>query len=68
MLHKVKTQNMNVADQQVTVQAGMKYLGIYLDQQLSMKHHIQQKVKIAATNIRRISFIRKFINIDTAKL
>jgi hypothetical protein len=46
----------------------IKYLGVLLDETLSMKDHIKAKCQVAAYNIKRISMIRKFIDMDCAKM
>lgn len=46
----------------------VKYLGVWLDNTLSMEHHIQARIKAAAHGIRSIAQIRKFIDLETAKL
>ena len=46
----------------------MKYLGTILDSCLSMKNQIKNKCKAAIFNIKCISKIRSFIDINTAKI
>ena len=45
----------------------LKHLGVWLDQTLSFKHHIKLKCQTAAANIRKISMIRRYIDVNTAK-
>lgn len=68
MLAKVHSEHMNVSGESVKISQGLKYLGIRLDNNLTMKHHIDLNVKAAAGNIRRISHIRDFIDTNTAKV
>ena len=68
MLKKTSSTSIKVNGVPVEISDGLKYLGVWLDSSLSMKHHIDNKIKIAAGNIRRISNIRHFIDLDTAKL
>jgi hypothetical protein len=67
ILAKCQSQSVSVGGEQVTISEGLKYLGVWLDSNLNMKQHINNTVKTAAGNIRRISNIRQFIDIDTAK-
>ena len=39
----------------------IRYLRVWVDQQLNFKHHIAQKCKIAMLNIQRLKQIRKFL-------
>jgi hypothetical protein len=68
MSSKTQTQSINVAGEIVSFSDGFRYLGVYLDSRLNLKEHVQRKVKVAAGNIRKISCIRKYIDLDTAKL
>ena len=68
MLKKTSRTTINVNGVPVKISDGLKYLGVWLDNTLTMKKHIDAKIKTAAGNIRRISNIRQFIDLDTAKL
>ena len=46
----------------------MKFLGVFLDEKLSFKDHIQNRLKKANYNLRLISNIQKYIDIDTTKM
>ena len=39
----------------------MKYLGVWLDDQLNLKHHITMKCRTAMLNLQRIKLIRQYI-------
>jgi len=67
-LNKVRTNPIRVAHEQVTISNQLKYLGVWFDSCLSMEKHISAKCSIASINIRSIASIRRFINLDTAKL
>jgi hypothetical protein len=68
MLSKVNIQSINVAGENVPLSKQMKYLGVWLDETLSLKQHIRTKCKTAINNIRCITKIRKCIDTETAKL
>ena len=57
-----------VAEECVTISSKLKYLGVLLDSTLSLNEHVMIKCKTATFNIRNIQMIRKYIDIDTAKL
>jgi hypothetical protein len=67
-LSKVQTTDINVAGDTVNTNDQLKYLGVWLDKNLSLTDHIQAKVKTAAGSIRSIMAIRDYIDMDTAKL
>ena len=46
----------------------IKFLGVFLDEKLSFKDHIQNRSKKANYNLRPISNIQKYIDIDTTKM
>ena len=46
----------------------IKFLGILLDEKLSLKDHIQNRSKKANYKLRLFSNIHKYINIDTTKM
>lgn len=68
MMSKTKTRTIRVIEQEVDVNSHLKYLGVTLDSSLSLQIHIQSLCKNVAASIRRLSQIRPFIDIDTAKL
>jgi hypothetical protein len=68
MLSRVSTKSIQVAGEDVAVSQSMKYLGVWIDSELNLKEHIKNKCKTAINNIRVISRIRNFIDMETAKL
>lgn len=67
-LNKICTSSIEVAGEKVSTSEHLKYLGVWFDNHLSMEKHITTKCNAAILNIRCISSIRRFINMDTAKL
>ena len=66
--NKVSTNSITVANEKVTTSDHLKYLGVWFDKHLSMEKHISSKCSAAIINIKSIASIRRFINLDTAKL
>ena len=62
------TSAIDIAGDTVAVSDKLKYLGVWLDKNLSLEDHIQFKIKTAASSIRNIIAIRDYINTETAKL
>ena len=67
-LEKANLQSIKVDQDEVTIANHLKYLGVWLDSNLSMDKHITTKCNSASINIRNIASIRRFIDLDTAKL
>jgi hypothetical protein len=65
---KVRTESIRVDQDAVQISNSLKYLGVLFDSDLSMDKHISAKCQAASINIRNIASIRRFINLDTAKL
>lgn len=63
MLSKISVNSINVAGESVETSEHIKYLGVWMD-----KTHVQQNWKVAIYNIKCISSIRKYIDLDTSKL
>ena len=66
--NKITTTSIEVANEPVPTSDLMKYLGVWFDSQLTLDKHISSKCSSAIYNIRNIASIRRFINLDTAKL
>lgn len=64
----IKTTLIKVAGDSVPVSPNLKYLGVWLDSHLTMDKHISSKCRAASLNVRCIANIRRFIDIDTAKM
>jgi hypothetical protein len=65
---KVNTFDIEVAGERIKTSDSLKYLGVWFDKHLTMEKHISTKCSAAIINIKSISSIRRFINLDTAKL
>lgn len=61
------TQTLSVNKCEISKVNVTKYLGVYLDKNLTMKSHIQSKCRSAVANYRRIASIRKYLTIDACK-
>ena len=54
-LQKCETKSINVAGETVLKTSKIKYLGVQLDESLSIKSHIANKCRVAMFNIQRIN-------------
>ena len=66
-LQKCETKSINVAGEIVQKTSKIKYLGVQLDESLSMKSHIANKCRVAMLNIQRIKFIRPSLSVETCQ-
>ena len=66
--NKISVKSLEVAHEQVQISDHLKYLGVWFDTNLTMDKHISAKCNTATINIRCIAAIRRYINLDTAKL
>ena len=57
----------NVNGAAIKVSSAVKYLGVWLDQHLTMKKHISEKCRISMFNILRLKSIRPFLTMEAAK-
>jgi hypothetical protein len=57
-LDKCISQSLDVCGEQVQISDEIKYLGVYLDKHLTLKHHIQLKCRTAMWNLQRIKIVR----------
>ena len=64
---KCETKSINVAGEIVHKTSEIKYLGVQLDESLSMKSHIANKCRVAMLNIQRIKCIRPLLSIETCQ-
>ena len=60
--------SLNIDDTTIKAKSGIKFLGAYLDESLSMKTHIANRTKNAFYNLHLIKHIRKYITQETAKM
>ena len=67
-LDKIHHNSIEVDQDEVAISTHLKYLGVWLDSSLSMEKHISSKCHTASINIRNIASIRRYIDLDTAKL
>ena len=58
---------MQVGETSVDISPGLNYLGVSLDQNLTLKSHILTKSKRAAYHLFRIGQIAKFLNLPAKK-
>ena len=66
-LRKCDTDSINVAGEPVQKTSMIKYLGVWLDETLSLKTHIAKKCRIAMLNIQRLKLLRPCLTIDVCK-
>ena len=67
-LRKCNENRIKVIEETINRCSTIRYLGVYLDSQLSFKEHIKTKCKSAVLNIIRIQNIRKHLNKDTTHM
>ena len=67
-LKKNTLDNIKIGNTNIHQTSKIKFLGVHLDEKLSLKDHIQNRSKKANYNHRLICNIHKYINIDTAKM
>ena len=61
---KCVTNNINVTGEVVDKTDCIKYLGVWLDDTLSLKHHITQKCRTAMWNLQRLKAIHPFLTTE----
>ena len=66
-LQKCVTKHLDVAGDKVKRTNTIKYLGVWLDENLSLKTHIYKKCRAAMANIQRIKLIRDCLTTDACK-
>ena len=68
-LRKNTLNDIKIGETKIHWTSKIKFLGsIYLDEQLNLKDHIQNRTKKANYNLMIISNICKYVNIDTTKM
>ena len=60
--------NIEIGNTKIHQSSKIKFLGVLLDEKLSLKDHIQNRSRKANYNLRLISNICKYININTIKM
>ena len=63
-LKKCVTNNINVTGEVVEKMDCIKYLGVWLDATLSLKHHITQKCRTAMWNLQKLKTICPFLTTE----
>ena len=66
-LSKLGISEITIDNDRITKQNVVKYLGVYLDQNLSMSKQINEKCKIASYNLHNIRKLRKFLSVQSTK-
>ena len=66
-LQKCVTKNLDVPVDKVIRTNTIKYLGVWLDENLPLKTHMSKKCRAAVTNIQRITLIRDCLTTDACK-
>ena len=61
-LAKNEIRQIDINDDLVDRVSKMKYLGVWLDDQLNLKHHITTKCRTAMLNLQQIKLIRQYIS------
>ena len=67
-LKKNTQENIEIGDTIIHWTSKIKFLGVHLDEKLSLKDHIQNRLRKANYSLRLIWNIQKYINIDTTKM
>ena len=64
-LQKCHTEQININSENITRSETIKYLGAWIDSNLSSKKHITERCKMAMWNLHKLKHIRKFLNQET---
>ena len=64
-LKKCLTKNLSANGEEISQSNCIKYLGTWMDQELSFRQHIMNKCRVAMLNIQQIKLIRNILNEDT---
>ena len=67
-LRKNTLENIKIGDATIHRTSKIKFLGVHLDDRLSLKGHVQNRWKQGNYNLKLIQNIQKYINIDTTKM
>ena len=57
----------SIKDETVNKSSVLKYLGVWLDQSLSLKTHTSRKCRVAMLNIQRLKLMRSSLTVETCK-
>ena len=64
-LQKCYTKQININSENIIMSETIKYLGAWIDSNLSFKKHITERCKMAMWNLHKLKHIRKFLNQET---
>ena len=64
-LQKCYTKQININSENIIMSETIKYLGAWIDSNLSFKKHITERCKNAMWNVHRLKHIRKFLDQET---
>ena len=62
------TNSININGHEVNRSGTIKYLGVWLDQELKMKQHIMNKCRIAMLIIQKIKYLRPILTEDITQV
>ena len=68
MLTHIECDSININGISIPRSECIRYLGAWLDQQLSLRKHIMLKCRTAMMNLQRLKMIRKYLTEETAKV
>ena len=68
MLTHIECDSININGISIPRSECIRYLGAWLDQQLSLRKHIMLKCRTAMMNLQRLKLIRKYLTEETAKV
>ena len=64
-LQKCNTKQININSENIIMSETIKYLGTWIDSNLSFRKHITERCKNAMWNLHKLKHIRKFLDQDT---
>ena len=64
-LWKCTTESLSANGEEISCSNCIKYLGTWMDQELSFRQHILNKCRVAMLNIQQVKLIRNILNEDT---
>ena len=67
-IRRMNISQMVIGNAVVEVQEAYKNLVLMIDSTLSFKRQINQTVKIASYHLKNITFVRKYLDMETAKM
>ena len=66
-LQKGHSQQININSENIAKSETIRYLGAWIDSNLSFKKHITERCKLAMWNLHKLKHIRKFFNQETCQ-